>query len=168
MKILWNIWPLERSQGFSIFRPTDLVFDGTWPSFELDLDIIKMNILTNIHKDPMKNVTSRVVTSKSLRTHRRTTDTARSQKLTLSLCDRWAKKWGFTFFPVLCYLALGVIFFHFITPIHFEIFCILHSNIGKPLPGFKMQSSSKKWQSMHLKYLSEVPSISVWILSDKR
>ena len=96
MKILWNIWPLERSQGFSIFRPTDLVFDGTWPSFELDLDIIKMNILTNIHKDPMKNVTSRVVTSKSLRTHgrtdgRRTTDTARSQKLTLSLCDRWAK-----------------------------------------------------------------------------
>ena len=144
MKISWKIWPLERSQGFYIFRPTDLVFDptwpsfeldldiikvnilnnfhedlvkymasrevtrffyfrptdlvfdGTWPSFELDLDIIKMNILTNIHKDPMQNVTSRVVTSKSLRTHgrtdgRRTTDTAQSQKLTLSLCDRWAK-----------------------------------------------------------------------------
>ena len=62
MMIHWKISPLERSQGFPIFRPTDLVLDRSWPSFDLDLDIIKVNILTNIHEDLMKNMASREVT----------------------------------------------------------------------------------------------------------
>ena len=41
--------------------PGDLVFDLKWPSFELDLEIIKTNILNNIYEDYFKNVTSRVL-----------------------------------------------------------------------------------------------------------
>ena len=62
MQIPWQIWPLERSQGFSIIWPTDLVLDRTWPGFKFDFDIIKMNILTNFHEDPLKNMASREVT----------------------------------------------------------------------------------------------------------
>ena len=43
--------------------PGDLVFDHKWPSFELDLEIIKTNILSKIHDDCFKNVTARVLTS---------------------------------------------------------------------------------------------------------
>ena len=37
---------LETTQGFSKIWPSDLVFDPTWPSFELDLDIMIIIILT--------------------------------------------------------------------------------------------------------------------------
>ena len=36
---------LECTQGFSKIWPSDLVFDLAWPSFELDLDIMIINIL---------------------------------------------------------------------------------------------------------------------------
>ena len=42
--------------------PGDLVFDPRCSSFELDLEIIKTNILSKIHDDCFKNVTARVVT----------------------------------------------------------------------------------------------------------
>ena len=42
--------------------PGDLVFDPMWPSFKHDLEIIKSNILSKIHDDCFKNVTSRVFT----------------------------------------------------------------------------------------------------------
>ena len=41
----------------------DLLFDPTWPSFKLDLELIKTNILSKIHDDCLKNVTARVVTT---------------------------------------------------------------------------------------------------------
>ena len=47
------------SQGFPIMWPSDLVFDPTWPNFELDLDIIKLNILTKFHEVPLKDMASR-------------------------------------------------------------------------------------------------------------
>ena len=43
-------------------RPGELVFEPTWPSFELDLEIIKANILSKIYDDCLKNVTARVLT----------------------------------------------------------------------------------------------------------
>ena len=46
-----KLWPLECSQGFSMIRPTDLVFDPTWPIFELDRDIVKMIILSKSDDD---------------------------------------------------------------------------------------------------------------------
>ena len=42
--------------------PGDLVFDPRCPNFELDLEIIKTNILSEIHDDCFKNVTARVLT----------------------------------------------------------------------------------------------------------
>ena len=42
--------------------PSDLVSDPKWPSFKLDLEIIKTNILSKIHDDCLKNVTARVLT----------------------------------------------------------------------------------------------------------
>ena len=42
--------------------PGDLVSKSKSPSFELDLQIIKTNILSNIHNDYLKNVTSGVLT----------------------------------------------------------------------------------------------------------
>ena len=42
--------------------PDDLVFDPRWPSFELDLEIIKTNILSKSHDDYLKHVTARVLT----------------------------------------------------------------------------------------------------------
>ena len=42
--------------------PGDLVFDPKWPSFKLDLELIKANILRKIHDDCFQNVTARVLT----------------------------------------------------------------------------------------------------------
>ena len=41
--------------------PGDLVFDPRCSSFELDIEIIKTNILCQIHDDCFKNVTARVL-----------------------------------------------------------------------------------------------------------
>ena len=38
----------------------DLVFDPKRPRFELDLELIKTNILSKIHDDCLKSVTARV------------------------------------------------------------------------------------------------------------
>ena len=40
--------------------PGDLVFDPKWPSFKLDLELIKTNILSKIRDDCFKNVTASV------------------------------------------------------------------------------------------------------------
>ena len=55
------MWPLEHQQGFPLIWPADLVSDIKWPSFKLDLEIIKTNILSNIYDDYLKNVTSGVL-----------------------------------------------------------------------------------------------------------
>ena len=39
------------------FGPLTYFFDPKWHSFELDLEIIKTNILSKIHADYLKNVT---------------------------------------------------------------------------------------------------------------
>ena len=59
--LLEKMWPLECKQGFLLIWPGDLVFDSKWPSFELDLEIIKTNILSKFHDDCLKNVTARVL-----------------------------------------------------------------------------------------------------------
>ena len=41
---------LECTQGFSKILPSDLVFDPTWPSLELDLDIMIINIMIKFHE----------------------------------------------------------------------------------------------------------------------
>ena len=46
---------------FSAGLDRDLVFDTTWPSFKLDLEIIKTNILSKIHDNCLKNLTARVL-----------------------------------------------------------------------------------------------------------
>ena len=56
-----KMWPLERQQGFHLVLPGDLVSDTKWPSFKLDLEINKTNILSNIYCDYLKNVTSGVL-----------------------------------------------------------------------------------------------------------
>ena len=58
-----QMWPLECQQSFPLIWPGDLVSDIKWPSFKLDLEIIKTNILSNIYDDYFKNVTSGVLTS---------------------------------------------------------------------------------------------------------
>ena len=63
MMIAWKMWPLECLQCFLLIWPGDLVFDPRWPSFEPDLKIIKTIILSKIHDDCLKNVTSRVLTN---------------------------------------------------------------------------------------------------------
>ena len=45
------MWPVSSSQAFSMIWPTDLVYDMTWPIFELDLDIVKMIILSKFDED---------------------------------------------------------------------------------------------------------------------
>ena len=62
MMITSKMWPLEHQQGFPLIWPGDLVFDPKWPSFKLELEIIKTNILSNIYDDYLKNVTSGVLT----------------------------------------------------------------------------------------------------------
>ena len=54
--------PLVWKQRFPLIRLGDLVFYPMWSSFELDLEIIKTNILSKIHDDYFKNVTSGVLT----------------------------------------------------------------------------------------------------------
>ena len=61
MMITSKMWPLEHQQGFPLIWPGGLVFYIQWPSFELDLEIIKTNILSNIYDDYFKNVTSGVL-----------------------------------------------------------------------------------------------------------
>ena len=56
------MWPLERTQGFSKIWPSDLVFDPTWPNFELVQDFNKTNILTKFYEDRTENVASRAYT----------------------------------------------------------------------------------------------------------
>ena len=46
-----KMWPLEYQQGFPLSWPGELVFDIKWPSFKLHLEIIKTNILSQIHDD---------------------------------------------------------------------------------------------------------------------
>ena len=50
----------ETTQGFSKIWPSELVFDPTWPSFELDLDIMIIIILTKFQELMIKTVPSRV------------------------------------------------------------------------------------------------------------
>ena len=53
---------LECTQDFSKICPSVLVFDPTWPSFESDLDIMMINILTKFHELWIKTVPSRMYT----------------------------------------------------------------------------------------------------------
>ena len=62
MMITSKMWPLEHQQGFPLIYLGDLVSDIKGPSFKLDLEIIKMNILSNIYDDYLKNLTSGVLT----------------------------------------------------------------------------------------------------------
>ena len=62
MMITSKMWPLEHQQGFPLIWPGELVFDIKWPSFKLDLEIIKTNIFNNIYDDYLKDVTSGVLT----------------------------------------------------------------------------------------------------------
>ena len=57
-----KLFPLECTQDFSKIWPSDLVFDPTWPSFDLDLDIMIINILTYFHEFMIKTVPSRMYT----------------------------------------------------------------------------------------------------------
>ena len=79
-----KMWPLECWQGFPLNGHDDLVFYPKWPSFnraifmitskmwplewpkwpsfKLDLEIMKMNSLHNIHDDFFKNETTGVLT----------------------------------------------------------------------------------------------------------
>ena len=54
MMIISKLWPLERQQGFPFIWPGDLFSDIKWPSFKLDLEIIKTNILSNIYDNYLK------------------------------------------------------------------------------------------------------------------
>ena len=62
MTIASKMWPVEGKQGFLLIWPGDLVFDPKWPSFKLDIEILKTNMLSKIHDDYFKNVTSGVLT----------------------------------------------------------------------------------------------------------
>ena len=50
IKIKAKLWPLEGEQGFKEIWPSDIVFDPTWPMFEIDRDITKRNILVKFIK----------------------------------------------------------------------------------------------------------------------
>ena len=50
MNIKAKLRPLEGEQGFKEIWPSDLVFDATWPMFELDWDITKRSILVKTIK----------------------------------------------------------------------------------------------------------------------
>ena len=60
MTITLKMWPLECYQGFPLVWPGDLGLDPKWLRFELTLEIMKANILSKIHDDYYKNVTSSV------------------------------------------------------------------------------------------------------------
>ena len=59
MKIEAKLWPLEGEQDFKEIWPSDVVFELTWPIFNLDLDIIQTNTLVKFHEDWSKIVASR-------------------------------------------------------------------------------------------------------------
>ena len=46
MMITLKMWPLECWQDFPLIWPSELVTDPKWPGFTLDLEIIKINILS--------------------------------------------------------------------------------------------------------------------------
>ena len=50
-----KVWPLECQQGFPLIWPGDLVSEIKRPSFKLDLEIIKTNILSKNYDDYLKN-----------------------------------------------------------------------------------------------------------------
>jgi len=54
------MWPLGYKQECPKIWPGDLVFKPMWPVSELDLDIVKENILTKFHQNRVINVASRV------------------------------------------------------------------------------------------------------------
>ena len=56
MMITLKMWPLGVKMVFLY-----LVFDPKWPCIEPNLEIIKANILSNIHDDHLKNVTSKLL-----------------------------------------------------------------------------------------------------------
>ena len=56
----------RKLKGFPFIWPGDPGFDPNLPAFELDLEIIKTNILIMIHDDYIKNVTSGALTRFSL------------------------------------------------------------------------------------------------------
>ena len=53
---------LECEQDFPSIWPSDLLFDPTWPMYELDLDIIKKNILIKFQHAQAKNAVFGVLT----------------------------------------------------------------------------------------------------------
>ena len=61
MKIGSKTCVLERSQGFSFIWPSDLLFDSTWPIMELDLDFVKIKLLTKFDEDWLKNMASKAL-----------------------------------------------------------------------------------------------------------
>ncbi|KAH3830392.1 hypothetical protein DPMN_103635 [Dreissena polymorpha] len=87
-----NIPPIIRSGCIQIIPVANNVFQLLPNNKGLTTeDFIKINILTKLHKDWMKTVTSTVYTNKMLtdtRKHIRMPDITRSHKLTMSLCDR--------------------------------------------------------------------------------
>ena len=56
------VWYSINEQWFSKILPSDLVFEPTWPIFELIQDYVKTNILTKFHDYWTINVTSRAYT----------------------------------------------------------------------------------------------------------
>ena len=62
MKFELKRCPLESTKGFSKIWPSDLVLDPTWPSFELDQDIMIISILIKFHELWIKTVPSKVYT----------------------------------------------------------------------------------------------------------
>ena len=66
MNILTIIHDDTFKKCFPLIWPGDLVFfTPSDPSFKFDLEIIKTNILSKIHDDCFKNVTSKVLTRSS-------------------------------------------------------------------------------------------------------
>ena len=55
------MWSLECAQAISKIWPSDLLFDPTWPNIELDLDFVKINILSKFEEDWAKTVSCRVI-----------------------------------------------------------------------------------------------------------
>ena len=54
MMITSKMWHLECQQVFPLIWPNDLVSDIKWPSFKVDLEITKTNILSNMFDDYLK------------------------------------------------------------------------------------------------------------------
>ena len=58
----WLFRKIWSANNFLLIWPGDLVFDPMWPSFELDLEIIKTNILSKILDDCLKKMWPLVLT----------------------------------------------------------------------------------------------------------